>query len=234
MRINKAIILAAGRGTRMDDLCDNTPKPLLKINNITLIESIILKLIKSKIKKIYVVVGYLNNQFYFLKNKYRNVKLILNEDWNKGNNITSLKPIKNKLSNSLIINGDVIIDDNFVFAKKYNNSCTYAENNSNINEWSISVDNKNNVLNFIKNNKNHNGLYQREVTIISKKMAKFVKKEIDSYNMDEYYEILILDCAKKYNIKFTPYIIQNGLIFDIDNKDDFIEYKNMKERKFND
>ena len=56
--LKKAIILAAGRGTRLRRLLKGNPKPLLDIGNISLIENLIQKLKKINIKKIIVVTGY--------------------------------------------------------------------------------------------------------------------------------------------------------------------------------
>ena len=60
MRIKTAIILCAGLGKRLNPLTLNTPKPLLKLKNVTMLESCIDTIIKLKIKKIFI------NTFYFL------------------------------------------------------------------------------------------------------------------------------------------------------------------------
>ena len=57
MKIENALILAAGRGARMMPISNNTPKPMIKINGQSLIERGIINL-KKKIKNIYVTVGY--------------------------------------------------------------------------------------------------------------------------------------------------------------------------------
>lgn len=51
MRIKTAIILCAGLGKRLNPLTLNTPKPLLKLKNVTMLESCIDTIIKLKIKK---------------------------------------------------------------------------------------------------------------------------------------------------------------------------------------
>ena len=52
MRINTALILCAGFGKRLNPLTLETPKPLLKINDITLLESCINLAVKFGVKKI--------------------------------------------------------------------------------------------------------------------------------------------------------------------------------------
>ena len=58
----KAMILASGRGERMKSLTRDTPKPMLKIGGISLIEDKILRLVESGIKDILINVGYLGDQ----------------------------------------------------------------------------------------------------------------------------------------------------------------------------
>ena len=58
----KAMILAAGRGERMMPLTESTPKPLLKVRGLTLIEHSIIALKKAKITNIIVNVAYLGGQ----------------------------------------------------------------------------------------------------------------------------------------------------------------------------
>lgn len=228
-KIQNVIILAAGRGSRMKDLTDNTPKPLLKVNNKALIEYIIEYFIRKGINDISVVTGYLNQQFSYLKNKYSEVSLYLNDDWNKpdSNNITSLKCVLHKLSNTLIINGDVLILKDQV-SLEYEYPCTYAEQNSNIDEWLIKLDEKGNILEFDRKPKNATGLYQREITVLNKQLSEAIIKEIELYGVNEYYELLVLHTSRKYNIPFRPFVVEKETIFDIDNKEEFLKYLDKK------
>ena len=56
----KAIILAAGKGERFGQLTKITPKPLIKIGNISLIERNILLLRKNNFKDIIINVSHLS------------------------------------------------------------------------------------------------------------------------------------------------------------------------------
>lgn len=229
-KIENVIILAAGRGSRMLDLCNEIPKPLLKYNEKPLIEWIIEYFKNKKFKNIYVVTGYLSEKMNYLKEKY-NINLVKNKNWESTNNISSIKCVKHLLNNSLIINGDVIIKSDCI-SKEYETSCTYAEKNDSINEWAIITNNKGNIIEFNKNPTNNwCGLFQREVTIISSELAKYIRSEIDYFDEQEYYEILVLETSKKYNIDFKPYIIDKNKIYDIDNKKDFLKEISIEEEQ---
>ncbi len=81
MKINTALILCAGRGKRLNPLTLKTPKPLLKINNITILESCIDIIIKFGAKKIFLNTFHLGDQiFEFIKSKKFSVEVQIIED----------------------------------------------------------------------------------------------------------------------------------------------------------
>ena len=64
MKINTALILCAGQGKRLNPLTLKTPKPLLEINNITILEKCIDIIIKFGAKKILLNTFHLGNQIF--------------------------------------------------------------------------------------------------------------------------------------------------------------------------
>jgi NDP-sugar pyrophosphorylase family protein len=80
----KAVILAAGRGTRMMPLTKNTPKPLLKINNKAILDHI-LESLPDEIGEVIIVINYLGHQIIeHLTGRYPDKKIVF--VWQKETN----------------------------------------------------------------------------------------------------------------------------------------------------
>ena len=81
MRINTALILCAGFGKRLNPITLNTPKPLLEIKNVSMLERCINLIEKLGIKKILINTFYLKDQFsVFLNSKNFNIDIKIIED----------------------------------------------------------------------------------------------------------------------------------------------------------
>ncbi len=117
MKINTALILCAGFGKRLNPLTLHTPKPLLKIKNLTLLDHSINLIKNLKIEKILINSFYLKEQInQFIKNCNYNVQIKVIED---GDNILDtggavLNLInKSNEDNFLIFNPDTIWNENY-------------------------------------------------------------------------------------------------------------------------
>lgn len=106
-----AIILAAGFGMRMVPINTETPKGLLEIKGERLIERTIRQLHEVGITEIYVVVGFMKEQYEYLIDEY-GVDLIVAPDYATKNNLHSLKTAVDHLSNSYIIPCDIWCEKN--------------------------------------------------------------------------------------------------------------------------
>ena len=108
-QVKRAIIMAAGRGERLRPISLNTPKPLIPVNGVPMIVTAIRTLRSFGIREIYVVVGYLKDQFQFLETDYPGLKLIENPYYDTCNNISSLYVARDHLEDVMILDGDQII-----------------------------------------------------------------------------------------------------------------------------
>lgn len=111
----KAIILAAGIGSRLRPMTLNKPKCLVKVAGIPIIDYQIRSYIMAGIEEIIVVTGYMSDKVKDFCNKYcnfKNFKIIENSDYDTTNNMYSLYLARQELigENFILSNGDIVFD----------------------------------------------------------------------------------------------------------------------------
>lgn len=140
----RAILLAAGMGTRLRPLTLETPKSLVRVNGKPMLETQIEFLHEKGINEIIVVTGYLNEKFDYLKDKYR-VTLVHNDKYDVYNNIYTMSLVKDYLPGSYVIDADVYLHNNFI-DENINKSTYFSGYKEGFkNEWILEFDSENKV-----------------------------------------------------------------------------------------
>ena len=104
-RVQNAVIMAAGMSSRFAPLSYEIPKGLLKVKGQRLIEREIEQLQEAGIEDITVIVGYMQEKMFYLADKY-DVNIVVNNDYYKYNNCSSLMLVRDQLSNTYICSSD--------------------------------------------------------------------------------------------------------------------------------
>ncbi len=170
MKINTALILCAGYGKRLNPITLDIPKPLLKVNDLTLLDHCIQLIIKLKIKKILINTFYLKEKiFKFLENHSYKIDIEVIEDGNfilnTGGGVLNLVN-KSDDENFLVFNPDTIWNEKYVeeinmminlyFSKKMKNTLLLVNKKLSFDK---NIEGDFNLQNFLINQKNKNYIY---------------------------------------------------------------------------
>lgn len=123
-RVRRAIFMAAGFGSRLVPITLNTPKPLVRVKGKRIIDSLLDAVVAVGIEEIYLVRGYLAEQFDQLLAKYPTIRFIENNVYNETNNISSAYFARHLLSNSYVFESDLLLY-NPALITKYQYSSNY-------------------------------------------------------------------------------------------------------------
>jgi len=233
-KLNKAIILAAGKGRRLKKILRGNPKPLLKIYNKTLIENLIEKLKNLNIKKIILVTGYRSNKIKkIVKN---NAKCIYYPNYAKTNNLHTLLHVKKELNEPLLcLFSDLIFDEKIlnILSKTKHDICLAVDRKAKL-SGTMRVKMKNSLINEIGNHinvKNSDGNFIGFAKF-SKFGCKLLKKTLEKYknsNFNDYYTQALNSLIKNKN-KVCFKDVSNYYWKEIDTVQDLLKAKEINRR----
>ena len=216
-KVDNAVIMAAGFGSRFVPMTYETPKGLLKVYGEVLIERQIKQLIEVGITDITIVVGYLKESFEYLKDKY-NVKLIYNPDYSIKNNISSLHFAKEAFKNTYLLTSDIYMEDNLY--RKYEFYSYYAAEYhiDKTEEWKVNINRSNEILSIDPKGGSECWAINGPV-FFKKELSKVIIEEIEkiyneAYSAQYYWENVLIENLEKLSIYIRKYPLNTIIEFE--------------------
>lgn len=139
-RAKRAIFIAAGFGSRLVPITLNTPKPLVRVHGKRIIDTLIDACLKAEINDIYIVRGYLAEQFDQLLYKYPMIKFLENSIYNEANNISSALIARHMLSNAYVLEADLLVSNPSIIQKYHYCSDFLAIRKERTDDWCFEVE----------------------------------------------------------------------------------------------
>ena len=226
----RAILVAAGMGTRLRPLTNTIPKSLVEVNGISLLERQIINLKEIGIDEIVVLTGYLHEKFNDLVKKYNLVKIV-NDKYDVYNNIYTMYLAKEYLQDTFVIDADNYINKKFLPRNRPENSEYYSACKENIDgEWILRYDENNKLQRVDIGKEGQEPSYiMSGASYWSEKDGKFIAQKIDEKVNSGDFENLYWDDIVVENLKdLDVYVNKIGSndIFEIDSLEDLEYLKN--------
>ena len=138
-RAKRAVFIAAGFGTRLVPITFNTPKPLVRVHGVRIIDRLIDACLQAGINEIFIVRGYLGELFDQLLYKYPMVKFLENPVYNEANNISSALVARYMLSNAYVFEADLLISNPSIIRKYHYTSDFLGIKKDRSDDWCFKV-----------------------------------------------------------------------------------------------
>ena len=138
-RAKRAVFIAAGFGSRLVPITFNTPKPLVRVHGVRIIDHLIDACLEAGINEIFMVRGYLAEQFDQLLYKYPMIKFLENPVYNEANNISSSMIARYMLSNTYVFEADLLISNPKIIKKYHYTSDFLAIKKERTDDWCFEV-----------------------------------------------------------------------------------------------
>ena len=234
----KAIILAAGMGSRLKKITKDKTKCMVEVNGESLIKRLLRQLEKYTLEEIVIVTGYKEE---ILKNYINNldirikIKFYNNDIYDKTNNIYSLGLVEEELLNNdiLLIESDLIFEDKLlenIINSSYKNLAVVSEYESWMDGTCVRLDDENNVVDFISSQRfSFNEVENLYKTVNIYKLSKefnqkyyipFLKAYISSKGTNQYYESVFETLIKIIPNELKGLKIEGLKWYEIDDKQD--------------
>ncbi len=138
-RVKRAVFIAAGFGSRLVPITFNAPKPLVRVHGVRIIDTLLDACLNAGIEEIYIVRGYLAEQFDQLLYKYPMIRFLENPVYNEANNISSAMVARHLLSNAYVFEADLLLANPSIITRYHYTSDFLGIKTKRTDDWCLRV-----------------------------------------------------------------------------------------------
>lgn len=232
----QALILAAGKGSRLGSLTKNKPKCMLDVAGELIIDRTIDSLINNNINRIIIVIGYLGHIIKkYLTKKYPNIELVFIDESKliseKHNNIYSFLAAKDELvkDDTLVIESDIIFKSEIISGLLNNiipNQAVISYFKDYMNGSCVALDENNRITTLVNINKYEKtnlyktvNIYKFSKEFLTDTYIPYCETYMDTFGLDCYYEEPLDNLVKNSNL--VGYVVEDKDWFEVDTQEDY-------------
>lgn len=234
--MKQSIIFAAGLGSRLKEITKITPKSLIEINGQPILERNIEFMIEAGIERIIIVVGYMKEKFFYLKEKYPNVNIefVINDKYKEFNTIYSMYLAKDYLNeDSFITTADIYLKSNLFLKYHEEDYSFYLLKNSKKQlekeEWTATLNEKNKIVRV--NLHSYSGHTYTGISCWKAKDLSILRNKLENINWSSenikqsYWDELMLDEIGRIDL-FAKILENDDEIYEVDDMNDLENLRN--------
>ncbi|PHR23909.1 MAG: nucleotidyl transferase [Desulfotalea sp.] len=231
--VRTALLLAAGTGSRLAPLTDSTPKCLVTVNEISILERLISSLQAHNFTRLVIVIGYQGECIRnYLGNKKGGMEItyITSSVYRTTNNIYSLWLARNVIDEPfLLVESDLVFDTEMLTDMLAPDRIAVAKMEPWMNGTTVTVNTHGEVEAFhgTTNTPGNNHFKTVNIYSLSMKTWDLVKQRLDQYiagdEVNGYYETVFADMVKEGCLSFTPVFFDTRGWYEIDTLTDLRE-----------
>lgn len=224
--VRTALLLAAGTGSRLAPLTDLTPKCLVAVNEISILERLICSLKEHNFNRLVVVIGHQGDcirDYLGTRKGGMDITYITSPLYKTTNNIYSLWLAKDVIEEPfLLIESDLVFDTDMLTEMLYPDRVAVAEIEPWMNGTTVTLNNQMEIDSFHCGAETADGQEYKTVNIYSLSAAtwQLVRERLDDHvsnNMvNGYYETVFADMVDEDCLSFTPVFFETNSWYEID------------------
>ena len=229
-RITTALLLAAGTGSRLQPLTDNSPKCLTEVNETTILERLVRGLRAWEFERLVVVVGHLDScvrEFLDGSASGLEIQYVHSEKYRTTNNIYSLWAARHVIQEPfLLIECDLVFDDALLGKMLQPNRIAVSRILPWMNGTTVSLDHSRRVTSFHIGRELPDELTHKTVNMYSfswpswQRVTRRLESHISAGRVNEYYEAVLAEMVADGDLSFEAIVFDDQRWYEIDTLED--------------